>query len=336
MRLAAICALGVALMTWGLPAWSAPGGHGGGGHGGGGGGRAGGGGRSSGGFGFSRGSGQIGSAPPGARSGVPEGRFHHFVPPNPPSTVVTPPSPPPAAAINPGFPTAFGNTVGQPAFPPVALPPGVGNINQPGLPPGAPTTIPNINNPGVPPVDGRFRGFNGFGGVPGNPFPFRRRHGFPGGFFGSPFFGFGFSPFGFGVPYYYFPFLGYNDFSYYSGYAPSTPSAPPSAPYPEQPSYNEIAPPAESTLPEGFTVQPEIVQQPQQVQGSTPEGKPVTLLAFKDHSIVAVTDYWLEGDTLYYETSYGAKTGIPLLQLDLPFTQQLNRERNLRFVLESR
>lgn len=333
MRAARISTLVLALTVWGLPVWSAPGGgggHGGGGHGGGGG-RAGGGGRSSAGFAYSGGAGRMSSAPPGAVSGVPEGRFHHFLPPNPPSTVVTPPpSPPPAAAINPGFPTAFGNTVGQPAFPPVVFPPGVGNINQPGLPPGAPPAIPNINNPGAPFFGGRF---NVFGGVPGNPFPFRGRRGFPGAYFGFPFYGFGFSPFQFGVPYTYFPFLGYNDFSYYPGYAPNVP---PSDAYPEQPSYSEIGPPADSTLPQTFVVQPEMEQQPPQAAGTTPEARPVTLLAFKDHTIVAVTDYWLEGDTLYYESSYGAKTGIPLSQLDLAFTQQLNRERNLRFVLESR
>ncbi|MCZ6489185.1 MAG: hypothetical protein O7A06_01490 [Acidobacteria bacterium] len=63
---------------------------------------------------------------------------------------------------------------------------------------------------------------------------------------------------------------------------------------------------------------------------------PLTLLAFMDHTILAVTDYWLEGDILYYQTSYGLQGSIPLDRLDLPLTQQLNQERNIPFVLESR
>jgi hypothetical protein len=64
--------------------------------------------------------------------------------------------------------------------------------------------------------------------------------------------------------------------------------------------------------------------------------KTITLLAFKDHTIMAVTDYWLEGDAVCYDTSSGSRTCIPLDRLDLPLTQQLNRERNVRFVLEAR
>lgn len=67
-----------------------------------------------------------------------------------------------------------------------------------------------------------------------------------------------------------------------------------------------------------------------------PPARPVTLLAFKDQTLIAVTDFWLEGDTLWYETSSGLKTAIPLERLDLPLTQQLNRQRNVRFVLEAR
>ncbi len=62
----------------------------------------------------------------------------------------------------------------------------------------------------------------------------------------------------------------------------------------------------------------------------------LTLLAFQDHTSLAVTDYWLEGDILYYQTSYGLQGSIPLDHLDLPLTHQLNQERNIPFVLESR
>jgi len=214
------------------------------------------------------------------------------------------------------------------AFPPVTLPPGVGNINQPGIPPGVPPAIPNTNNPGVPPNGGGFRGpgFNGHvrAPVPGNPSSFGGWGPFPGRRFGGPFVGVG--PVIYGVPYFYFPFMGYAESYPSTGYY----EAPSPSSYTELPS--GVPPPSG----EDFSVLPELQQPSQPVPSATPEAKPVTLLAFKDHTIVAVTDYWLEGETLYYSTSYGGQTGIPLDQLDLPFTQQLNRERNLRFVLESR
>ena len=64
--------------------------------------------------------------------------------------------------------------------------------------------------------------------------------------------------------------------------------------------------------------------------------QPLTVLVFKDRTVVMARDYWLEGDRLWYETAEGVRASIFLDQLDLPFTQQLNRERNVRFVLESR
>lgn len=60
------------------------------------------------------------------------------------------------------------------------------------------------------------------------------------------------------------------------------------------------------------------------------------LLAFQDHSIYAVTDYWVDGDTLYYTTSYGARSQAQLSSLDLSLTVQLNRERGVNFSLDSR
>lgn len=64
--------------------------------------------------------------------------------------------------------------------------------------------------------------------------------------------------------------------------------------------------------------------------------KPLTLLAFKDHTVVIVVDYWLEGDWLYYEITPGQRLSAPLDRLDQPLTQQLNRERNVPFILEAR
>jgi hypothetical protein len=60
------------------------------------------------------------------------------------------------------------------------------------------------------------------------------------------------------------------------------------------------------------------------------------LLAFKDSSVVVVVEYWLEGDWLYYITTSGHRLSGPLDRLDQPLTQQLNRERNVPFILEAR
>ena len=185
MRIAAIVACVLSLLVWDMPAWSQRGGHAGGG----------GGGRPSAG-GFHGGATNQGSAvrtapaPPSASSSVQGGRIYS----------VRPPAPPPAAAINPGFPSALGNNVGVYPLSPGTLPPGVGNINQPGL---------SHRRP---------------------PFPVNPPHGrppFPGGFFNYPFLGFG--PIFYGLPFTYFPFMGYPGYSSYMGYSvdPSSDSYPP-------------------------------------------------------------------------------------------------------------
>jgi len=59
----------------------------------------------------------------------------------------------------------------------------------------------------------------------------------------------------------------------------------------------------------------------------------VWLVAFSDGSIRAIKDYGLKGDTLTYVTRDGRSTSVPLSQVDLEFTLQLNRERGLEFRL---
>ena len=73
-----------------------------------------------------------------------------------------------------------------------------------------------------------------------------------------------------------------------------------------------------------------------QEPSSSSAAKPLTLLAFKDRTVLIVVDYWLEGDWLYYEITEGQRLSVPLDRLDQPLTQQLNRERNVPFVLEVR
>jgi hypothetical protein len=86
------------------------------------------------------------------------------------------------------------------------------------------------------------------------------------------------------------------------------------------------APPSESRfLPDERSEEPATVEQlaPHQL----------TLLVFKDNSVYAVTDYWLDAGRLHYTTSYGGENSVPLEQVDLQTTVQMNWERGMQFVL---
>lgn len=67
--------------------------------------------------------------------------------------------------------------------------------------------------------------------------------------------------------------------------------------------------------------------------GEPPPAPRLTLLVFKNHSIYAVTDYWLEAGQLHYVTSYGGRNAVALEQIDLEMTVRLNWERGVEFVL---
>ena len=109
-------------------------------------------------------------------------------------------------------------------------------------------------------------------------------------------------------------------------YVPVYTEVVPTAPPPEQPrqfdirKYEGVAP--SPTEPQEFEPQP--------------QEQLITLLAFKDSTIIAVTDYWLQGYSLVYETGLGVRTVVPIDRLDWALTQQLNLERNVPFVLEAR
>lgn len=64
---------------------------------------------------------------------------------------------------------------------------------------------------------------------------------------------------------------------------------------------------------------------------AAPQGKPVTLLVFRDHNIYAAMDYWVEGDRINYITRDGKQHSASISQLDLGYTQTLNNERNVPF-----
>ncbi len=58
-----------------------------------------------------------------------------------------------------------------------------------------------------------------------------------------------------------------------------------------------------------------------------------TLLAFKDHSFFAVTEYWVANDRIVYVTNYGENGSAPLSTLDQALTAKLNNERGVNFEL---
>ena len=219
-----------------------------------------------------------------------------------PTTVSNPgtsSAPRPVGTItDPGFAARLGNTVGSQGYPTVGLPPGVSNINHPGLQPlpsmqplptGLGFPLPSINYPGgtpsmhTPPGDprkGRRIGFSGRGtsGVV---------------YYGIPYY----------VPYYVYP----TDLTVSSASAPAS----------------------------GYASPQSIVSPAGDTNVTEPSAKPLTLLAFKDHTVLIVVDYWLEGTWLYYEITPGQRLSGPLDRLDQPLTQQLNRERNVPFVLQT-
>jgi hypothetical protein len=157
-------------------------------------------------------------------------------------------------------------------------------------------------------------------------------------FFGSSIF-FGFPAFGFGSgygywpdiwsPYYDYPppaygYPGYPSYDPYVGYGASAYSAP---------SYSAPSQVVVQVPPAGAT-------EPYRDQGESriirvPAAERYWLLAFQDKTIKAVTDYWLDGNTLNYVTRQGAKGSAQLADIDLSFTKQLNRERDVEFRLPS-
>lgn len=58
---------------------------------------------------------------------------------------------------------------------------------------------------------------------------------------------------------------------------------------------------------------------------------PETLLQLTSGSMYALTSYWLEGDRLYYVTSYGGENSVPLDQIDFNKTIRLNAVQGIKF-----
>jgi len=59
----------------------------------------------------------------------------------------------------------------------------------------------------------------------------------------------------------------------------------------------------------------------------------VFLIAMKDHTILPVIAYWVDGDTLNYISLKSAPNHVSLSEVDRNFSKQLNAERNVPFAL---
>ncbi len=167
-----------------------------------------------------------------------------------------------------------------------------------------------------------------------SPFGIRRRFLFRNGFFTEPFFGAGFgffpcSQFGFWAqdPFFADQLNCWGDpFFFGSGFATyGFPYGPYLAP-PYYAPYSNADTPSSSTEPSASEAKP--------LTSSKEAPKPtVTWLQTKEGEIFGLTDYWADDGRLYYVTDYGAKNSIPLDQIDLDKTVELNAKQGVEFVL---
>ena len=68
----------------------------------------------------------------------------------------------------------------------------------------------------------------------------------------------------------------------------------------------------------------------------TGRNHPIILLQLKNGWMYGLTDYWVEGDNLYYVTNYGGKNSVRLDLIDLGTTIRLNSERGIEFSLHTK
>ena len=67
---------------------------------------------------------------------------------------------------------------------------------------------------------------------------------------------------------------------------------------------------------------------------SVADEKPtIYLIAFRDHTIMPVLAYWIQGDTLTYITKDGNQNTASMSLIDKNFSEQLNDERRIEFSL---
>jgi hypothetical protein len=195
---------------------------------------------------------------------------------------------------------------------------GMAQAFPPGFTPGFSPFSPAFHHP----IGGCFSAINcGFGFGFGFPFfnPFFPQFGFG---FASPCFAGGFvGPCGFGGIFSLDWGLGYGNGWYY-------PPAEEPPPPPENPTEENVPP---DYAPDYYFVPP-----PGEVEAAPAETKPVVKLELTDGTIFDVYSYWAQDGRLFYVTTYNIKTSIPLSDLDLQKTVDLNAKLGVTFSLSNK
>ncbi len=138
---------------------------------------------------------------------------------------------------------------------------------------------------------------------------------------------------GWGYPYgYAYGYPYYGGYPYYPyAYSPYSYSY---DPYAYGGSYSGSYPP-----PQNYAYPDPPPQQQSRTQAPPPSGNNTSnntgnnngyyLIAFKDHTIQAATAYKVDGDQFHWITREGQELQVPLSNVDIPFSQQINRDRNV-------
>jgi hypothetical protein len=141
---------------------------------------------------------------------------------------------------------------------------------------------------------------------------------------------------------------------YYGGYGVGypigyTPEGPAPSPQYSEPEHQQ-APPPVVIINQYFrpdTVNPQVrdysnAPLPQTMPQQQPTAAPVDdspsyyLVAKKDHAIIAVITYWVDGETLHYVTLQGDQDRVALDLVDRDFSKQLNADRRIEFKLPAK
>jgi hypothetical protein len=167
-----------------------------------------------------------------------------------------------------------------------------------------------------------------------------------------------YSPYGYG--YYAYPYTygygydpyAYDPYAYNGGYSAAPPQDnygyPPqdqrqAGPPPQQqpPPQRQSAPQRqpENQRPPTPQTQPQSPDDQAQWPGAEPESRENNnrgqyyLIAFTDHTIKVATAYKVEGDQFYWMDKDNEEYHVPLSSVDVPFSQQINRDRQVNFQL---
>ena len=147
------------------------------------------------------------------------------------------------------------------------------------------------------------------------------------GYYGYPYYGYGYDPYYYGVD----PYA-------YDGAYSTTPPPQQNYGYDQYPQQGQPYP-QQNNNPQGYPPQgqgqvgpPPGAPQQTQPQAAN-DGAPgqYYLIAFTDHTIQAANAYKVEGDQIYWQDRDNREHHAPLSKVDVAFSQQINRDRNVDF-----